>query len=154
MWLPPASGALVGVVGGQSVLMVQNPTRLSWPPSPSAGSQPFTIASASSSPSHGGQSAASGVLGPGTHPSALHGLWASSLMMCSRQAALGLGSRGPCFFACQFLARGGNEYSGNPGVGWWHQPPDIQGLTHVTPYRHFPAWAGRPALDGKTHTPG
>lgn len=70
------------------VLMVQNPTRLSWPPSPSAGSQPFAIASASSSPSHGGQSAASGVLGPGPHPSALHGLWASSLMMCSRQAAL------------------------------------------------------------------
>lgn len=77
-------------------------------------------------------------------------------MMCSRQAsrqaALGLGSRGPCFFAYQFLARGGNERSGNPGVGWWHQPPAIQGAYAC----HSPN-TSRPGLGGQhwtvRHTP-
>lgn len=82
-------------------------------------------------PTPGSQSTASGLLGPRIHPSAHHGLWASSPMMCNRraggQAVLGLGSRGPCFFARQFLARGGNECSRNLGVGWWRQDPGIQG---------------------------
>lgn len=109
-------------------------------------------------PTPGSQSTASGLLGPRIHPLAPHGLWASSPMMCNRwaggQAALGLGSRGPCFFACQFLARGGNECSRNLGVGWWRQPPGIHFTMHFTPHKHFRAWAGRPALEGKTHNSG
>lgn len=65
--------------------MLWTPTRLYWPPGPSG------------LPSRPPVTAAFHTLGVGTHPLAQHGLWASSPMICSRQAgsqaALGLGLR-------------------------------------------------------------
>lgn len=94
------------------------------PPAPLLAAGPSCLKSSpghsclSHSPPAGSQSAASGGPGLRTHRVACQEPQASSLVICSRQAAPGPGSGGPHFFACQVLTGGGDECSGaRSGVG-------------------------------------
>lgn len=169
--LPPASRTLVCggkrkaasvLYGADSYSVLLGPRPLCWQPTPHHSSCLKSSPShscLSHSPPAGSQSAASGGGGGGggglrTHRVACQEPQASSPTICSRQAgrqaALGLRSGGPHFFACQFLTSGGDERSG-ARVGWgrWHQAPCLQGSCTL----HSPG-LGRSALDSETQTPG
>lgn len=95
--LPPGPWSEVAEERQRVFCRVQVPTRLCWPPRPSAGRQPFITASAGSSPRHsclshsppaGSPSATSGVPRPRTRR------LARPPVTCSRQVAVGLGLGG------------------------------------------------------------
>lgn len=156
--LPPGPWSEVAEERQRVFCRVQVPTRLCWPPRPSAGRQPFITASAGSSPRHsclshsppaGSPSATSGVPRPRTrrlaHPP----------VTCSRQVAVGLGLGGhTSSHASSSPVKEMNFLEPWGGGRNATSLPVSRGPVYFTSYSHFPDRAGRSAVDSKTHTPG